>query len=69
MNVMYFKLIYLFIFCLQILIATVTHLLPSTEASSYEMDKRVILFSLKFNIYLYYMYWMFKILKVQIFVW
>ncbi|XP_027275487.1 ral GTPase-activating protein subunit alpha-1 isoform X9 [Cricetulus griseus] len=27
---------------IQILIATVTHLLPSTEASSYEMDKRLV---------------------------
>uniref|UniRef100_A0A5F8A2W4 Ral GTPase activating protein catalytic subunit alpha 1 n=1 Tax=Macaca mulatta TaxID=9544 RepID=A0A5F8A2W4_MACMU len=27
---------------IQILIATITHLLPSTEASSYEMDKRVL---------------------------
>lgn len=29
---------------LQILIATITHLLPSTEASSYEQDKRVKIF-------------------------
>lgn len=28
----------------QILIATITHLLPSTEASSYEQDKRVNIF-------------------------
>ncbi|XP_058594813.1 ral GTPase-activating protein subunit alpha-1 isoform X6 [Neofelis nebulosa] len=27
---------------IQILIATITHLLPSTEASSYEMDKRLV---------------------------
>uniref|UniRef100_A0A8C4LLZ6 Ral GTPase activating protein catalytic alpha subunit 1 n=1 Tax=Equus asinus asinus TaxID=83772 RepID=A0A8C4LLZ6_EQUAS len=36
------KLIYSFFSCLQILIATITHLLPSTEASSYEMDKRLV---------------------------
>lgn len=49
----HFKLKYLIIsscketvlYFLQILIATITHLLPGTEASSYEQDKRVNIFS------------------------